>query len=60
LAEDFTNNIFGNATLNILIIPDDPIIILNPVSGSVSTNNELLLDASQSYDPDGIFNLSFS
>ena len=59
LAKDFANNLSGKATLTVLIIPDNPVIILTPASGSVSTNKDLLLNASQSYDPDGIFNLTF-
>ena len=59
LAQDLINNLYGSYNFSITILTDDPVVILVPASGSVPTYTDFYLTANQSYDPDGISQLSF-
>ena len=59
LAQDLVNNVYGRTNLSITVLADDQVVILTPASGSVPTYTDLYLSANQSYDPNGISELSF-
>ncbi|OMJ95104.1 hypothetical protein SteCoe_1645 [Stentor coeruleus] len=51
IVTDQKTQITGNQNLTVEIIPDNPVLIIHPLSGSVSTLSNSIINASYSYNP---------
>lgn len=54
-----TTKLQGSNTLNITIEPEDPVLILDKASGSVSTLVDTFINSSKSFDPNGENSITF-
>lgn len=59
IVTDTTTGFNGSQILQVTIISNSPVLILNPLSGSISTTKSTIIDASESYDPNQSGELDF-